>query len=80
MPRPRPPRPPAPPPASPELIRLVRENWPIIQWKTAIDQEVGAMCTGPGPWRITPDHYIRARRNLIERGVLPPPGLPESDD
>jgi hypothetical protein len=77
LPRSRSSRPPAPPPAPPELIRLVRENWPLIQWKKAMDREISAMCTGKGPWHITPDYYIRARHNLIEKGVLPPPGFPE---
>ncbi|HEX8661425.1 MAG TPA: hypothetical protein VF686_06125 [Brevundimonas sp.] len=78
MPKSRPPRPPAPPRADPELIRLVREAWPIIQWKKAISREINAMCTGKGPWHITSDYYIRAGHNLIEKGILPPPGFPES--
>ena len=79
MPKPRPSPPPAPPPAPPELIRFVRENWPMIQWKTAVEQEVAAMMTGPGPWHITREHHALARQALMERGVLPPPGFKEPD-
>jgi hypothetical protein len=61
------------------MIRLFREKWPIIQWKEAIDREVGAMITGTGPWHITGAWYVRARHNLIEKGILPPPGFDEKD-
>lgn len=79
MPKPRPARPPAPQRADPELIRLVRESWPLIQWKEAVSREIGAMCTGKGPWHITDAYYIQARHNLIEKGILPPPGFPEDE-
>ena len=74
MPKPRPSRPPAPPPASPELVRFVRDNWDIIEWKEARDKEISAMITGPGPWHITSEFYARARQILIDRGWPPPPG------
>ena len=77
MPLPRPSRPPPPERASPELIRLVRENWPIIQWKNAVWKEVGSMKTGPGPWHTTREHHEQAKQALIARGVLPPPGFSE---
>ena len=78
MPKARPSRPPPPEPASPELIRLVRENWPIIQWKKAVWAEVCALAmTGPGPWHITREHHDLAKAALIGRGILPPPGFSE---
>jgi hypothetical protein len=78
MPTPRPSRPPPRERASPELIRLVRDNWPIIEWKNAAHREACALAmTGPGPWHITREHHDRARAALIARGVTPPPGFSE---
>jgi len=79
MPKPRPSRPPAPPRADPELVRLVREGWPIIRWKDAVNDEAWRLVRAVGGNRCGPDQYNAARRSLIEQGILPPPGFPEDD-
>ncbi|MDP3801245.1 MAG: hypothetical protein U1C74_00070 [Phenylobacterium sp.] len=77
MPKPRPSRPPAPTPAPPELIRLVEENWPLIQWKEAVNNEAWRLVRAGGGNRCGAEQYNAARRSLIEQGVLPPPGFPK---
>lgn len=74
MPMPRPSRPPPEPRASPELIRFVRENWDIIQWKTAINVEAWRLVRADGGNRCGPEQYARAVQSLRDQGYPPPPG------
>ena len=72
MPKPRPPRPPAPPRASPELIRFVRETWPVAEWNTAVNTESWRLVRAEGGNRCGPDQYARGRQSLIDQGWIPP--------
>ncbi|MEJ6788020.1 hypothetical protein BrevBR_00595 [Brevundimonas sp. BR2-1] len=78
MPKPRPSRPPAPPRADPELVRLVRENWALIRWKEAVNNEAWRLVRAVGSNRCGPEQYDAARRSLVDQGIQPPPGYDES--
>lgn len=76
-PRPRKPRSIERTPEERRMMRDIRLHLDKLIWSTEVSREVGrikATETGLKSCTIEHDDFEQARRNLIERGVRPPPG------